>query len=230
MKTLVLIPGYMCNNQMWQNQLTQLKKKYKVIIPELQKGKTINEFSKYTLRSLPDIFSIIGFSMGGFIALDLAINYPKRIDNLILVGTNARSVSKERRILLKKSLLELNNKNYVERFSLSSFQSYFAKRNQHKKNYLKLIKTMVKDCGIKCLTRQTNAILHRPKLIEKLAKIKSRCLIISGSQDRLSTKEMNMELHNKIKNSEIYFVTNSGHFVMLEEFEKFNKKILSWLN
>ena len=41
---------------------------------------------------------------------------------------------------------------------------------------------------------------------------------------------MNMELHNKIKNSEIYFVTKSGHFVMLEEFEKFNKKILSWLN
>ena len=169
MKTLVLIPGYMCNNQMWQNQLTQLKKKYKVIIPELKKGKTINEFSKNTLKSLPDIFSIIGFSMGGFIALDLAINYPKRIDNLILVGTNARSVSKERRILLKKSLLELNNKNYIERFSTSSFQSYFAKRNQNKKNYLKLIKTMVKDCGIKCLTRQTNAILHRPKTHRKIS-------------------------------------------------------------
>ena len=134
MKTLVLIPGYMCNNEMWQNQLSQLKKKYKVIIPNLKKGKTINEFSINTLKSLPDTFSIIGFSMGGFIALNLAINYPKRIDNLILVGTNARSVSKERRILLKKSLLELNNKTYIERFSLSSFQSYFAKRNQHKKN------------------------------------------------------------------------------------------------
>ena len=104
MKTLVLIPGYMCNNEMWQNQLTQLKKKYKIIIPNLKKGKTINEFSINTLKSLPDTFSIIGFSMGGFIALNLAINYPKRIDNLILVGTNARSVSKERRMLLKKSI------------------------------------------------------------------------------------------------------------------------------
>ena len=90
MKTLVLIPGYMCNNEMWQNQLSQLKKKYKVIIPNLKKGKTINEFSINTLKSLPDTFSIIGFSMGGFIALNLAINYTKRIDNLILVGTNAR--------------------------------------------------------------------------------------------------------------------------------------------
>ena len=230
MKTLVLIPGYMCNDHMWQNQLTQLKKKYKVIIPELKQGKTINEFSKHTLKSLPDTFSIIGFSMGGFIALNLAINYPKRIDDLVLVGTNARSVSKERRILLKKSLLELNKKNYIERFSLSSFQSYFAKKNQNKKKYLKLIKTMVKNSGLKCLTNQTKAILNRPELIGKLTKIKSRCLIISGSQDRLSTKEMNIELHTKIKNSEIYFVTKSGHFVMLEEFEKFNKKILKWLN
>ena len=41
---------------------------------------------------------------------------------------------------------------------------------------------------------------------------------------------MNIELHNEIKNSEIYFVTKSGHFVMLEEFGKFNKKILNWLN
>tara|TARA_X000000368_G_scaffold308871_1_gene246845 strand:- start:143 stop:790 length:648 start_codon:yes stop_codon:yes gene_type:complete len=215
---------------MWQNQLTQLKKKYKVIIPELKQGETINEFSKHTLKSLPDTFSIIGFSMGGFIALNLAINYPKRIDDLVLVGTNARSVSKERRILLKKSLLELNKKNYIERFSLSSFQSYFAKKNQNKKKYLKLIKTMVKNSGFKCLTNQTKAILNRPELIGKLTKIKSRCLIISGSQDRLSTKEMNIELHTKIKNSEIYFVTKSGHFVMLEEFEKFNKKILKWLN
>ena len=46
----------------------------------------------------------------------------------------------------------------------------------------------------------------------------------------MGANHANLFLHNKIKNSEIYFVTKSGHFVMLEEFEKFNKKILSWLN
>ena len=41
MKTIVLIPGYMCDDQIWINQLTKLKKKYKVIIPSLKRGKTI---------------------------------------------------------------------------------------------------------------------------------------------------------------------------------------------
>lgn len=227
METLVLISGYMCNDKMWHKQL---KKKYKVVIPDLTKGKSIDEFSANTLKSLPDTFSILGFSMGGFVALNIAINYPKRVNNLILVGTNARTVSKKRRILLKKSLLELNNKNYIERFSMSSFENYFAKINQNKKNYLRLIKTMVEDCGIKCLKRQTNAILERPKLINKLSNIKSRCLIISGSQDKLSTKEMNIELHHEIKNSKLLFITKSGHFVMLEQSKKFNKEITNWLN
>ena len=113
---------------------------------------------------------------------------------------------------------------------MSSFENYFAKINQNKKNYLRLIKTMVEDCGIKCLKRQTNAILERPKLINKLSNIKSRCLIISGSQDKLSTKEMNIELHHEIKNSKLLFITKSGHFVMLEQSKKFNKEITNWLN
>ena len=230
METIVLIPGYMCNNKMWFNQLKELKKKFKVIIPNLKNGKTINEFSINTLKLLPDTFSVIGFSMGGFVAIKLATKYSKRVNNLILVGTNARSVSKERKILLKKSLIELNIKNYVERFSLSSFKSYFAKKNQSNKSYLTLIKKMVKECGFECLNRQTHAILERPELLKQLNKINARCLIISGSKDRLSSKEMNIELHSEIKKSEIYFIKNAGHFVMLEQSKNFNKKILNWLS
>ena len=62
MKTLVLIPGYMCNNEMWQNQLTQLKKKYKVILTgglahifsnSLQYKSTIN--TSITLQGVVEI-------------------------------------------------------------------------------------------------------------------------------------------------------------------------------
>ena len=230
MEKLVLIPGYMCNKKMWHNQLKLLRENYKLIIPNLKQGDSINKFSQNVIKLTHGPFSIMAFSMGGFVALDLAINYPQKVKNIILVGTNARSVSKERKILLKKLLKELNNKNYIEKFSLSSFKSYFAKSNQKKISHLKLIKTMVKDCGFKCLTRQTNAILKRPKFINKLHKINKKCLIISGSQDKLSTKEMNYELHSHIKNSEILFIKNSGHFVMLEQTEMFNLKIRKWLN
>ena len=229
MNTIVLIPGYMSDKNMWLNQLDILKKKYEVIIPKLDSGNSIEEFKKNTLNLLPERFSAIGFSMGGFVALNLAIEEPERVEELILVGTNARSVSKDRKLLLKKSLSELNNENFVSKFSSSSFYSYFAEHNKTNYEYLNLIKEMVKNLGLDCLKKQTQAILERPLLVHLLSKIKSRCLIISGDLDNLSTKEMNEELSNNIINSELCYIKNSGHFVMIEEEKNFNEIILNWL-
>ena len=49
MDTIVLIPGYMCDQNMWSNQLDILKKKYKVIIPQLNIGDSIEKFKNNTL-------------------------------------------------------------------------------------------------------------------------------------------------------------------------------------
>jgi pimeloyl-ACP methyl ester carboxylesterase len=229
MHTIVLISGYMCDKKMWSNQLDILKKKYKVIIPQLDAGNNIQEFKKNTLKLLPEKFSVIGFSMGGFVALKLAIEEVERVEDLVLIGTNARSVSKDRRLLLKKSISELNSENFVSKFSSSSFYSYFAKHNTTNQKYLNLIEDMVKKLGLDCLEKQTKAILERPSLINLLSKIKARCLVVSGELDNLSTKEMNEELSNNIIDSELLYIKNSGHFVMLEEKEEFNKIILNWL-
>ena len=95
--------------------------------------------------------------------------------------------------------------------------------------YLNLIKTMAKKLGFLVFKRQTNAILKRPSVLSKLSKIKLKCLIVSGSNDTLSTKEMNTELKKRIKNSELFFIEKSSHFVMFEQAKKFNNKILEWM-
>ena len=74
-----------------------------------------------------------------------------------------------------------------------------------------------------------NAILKRPSLLNKLSKITSRCLIIVGSDDKLSSKEMNIELKKNIRGSELFFIKQSGHFVMIEQSKKFNKLFFKWL-
>jgi len=167
--------------------------------------------------------------MGGFVALKIAIAEIERVEDLVLIGTNARSVSKNRKLLLNKSISELNSENFVSKFSSNNFYSYFAKHNKTNHRYLNLIKEMVKKLGLECLEKQTKAILERPSLINLLTKIKARCLIISGELDILSTKEMNEELSNNIIDSELQYIKNAGHFVMLEEEEGFNKIILNWL-
>ena len=77
----------MCDGTIWKSLKTKLEnKKYNVIIPELKLGKTIKEFTQHTLKLLPEKFIVVGFSMGGFVALNLAIYYPKKVQKLIQKG------------------------------------------------------------------------------------------------------------------------------------------------
>ncbi len=219
----------MCDENIWKFQIKELRKKYKVIFAKLRKGETVKEYSSNIIKSLPKKFSIIGFSMGGFIALDLSLNHPERVEKLILVGTNGRSISDKRKKFLKKFCDEINKENFINEFCNANINSYFSKINQSNMQYLNLIKTMVKKLGYLVFKRQTNAILKRPSVLSKLSKIKLKCLIVSGSNDTLSTKEMNTELKKRIKNSELFFIKKSSHFVMFEQAKKFNNKILEWM-
>jgi len=219
----------MCDENIWKFQIKELRKKYKVIFAKVRKGETVKEYSSNIIKSLPKKFSIIGFSMGGFIALDLSLNHPERVEKLVLVGTNGRSISDKRKKFLKKFCDEINKENFIDKFCNANINSYFSKINQSNMQYLKLIKTMVKKLGYLVFKRQTNAILKRPSVLSKLSKIKLKCLIVSGSNDTLSTKEMNTELKKRIKNSELFFIKKSSHFVMFEQAKKFNNKILEWM-
>ena len=229
MSNLVLVPGFMCNECIWEYKPEKLYKKFKIKTPSLLHGNSIEEFSISIAKTLPDDSSILGFSMGGFIALKLAIDYPEKVKKLILVGTNARSVSNERKNLLIRSLKFLKKKNYVKDFTENSLKSYFAPHNTKNQFYLDTLNQMTKSLGLECLKRQTNVILNRPSLINYLSKIKSKTLIISGDLDNLSSKEMNEELKNNIPMAELNYIENSGHFVMLEEAKLFYNKVLNWI-
>jgi len=229
MSNLVLIPGFMCNNLIWQYQPKKFSAQFNVRTPDLIKGKTIIEYSDNIAKTLPDNSSVLGFSMGGFVALRLAIDYPNKVKNLILVGTNARSISNERKDLLTRSLKILDNRNYIKNFTENNIKSYVAPHNLKNKFYLDILNSMTKSLGLECLKRQTNAIVNRSSLIDSLSKIKSKTLIISGEADKLSSKDMNEELKKNINMAKYFSIKNSGHFVMLEEAEIFYSKILNWL-
>ena len=142
----------MCDGTIWKSLKTKLEnKKYNVIIPELKLGKTIKEFTQHTLKLLPEKFIVVGFSMGGFVALNLAIYYPKKVQKLILIGSNGRSVSKSRKTLLTKSLNEFNKNNYIEKLSINSLNSYFLKKNKNNKRYTKIMNLMAENLGMQVL-------------------------------------------------------------------------------
>lgn len=116
MSKIILIPGYMCTKSIWDAQISILKKRYNVSISSLKNIATVDDAVQKIINKNKKKISVIGFSMGGFIAIKLAIEYPEILDKLVLIGTNARNISQKRKLLLEKSLTTLNKNNFAKLF------------------------------------------------------------------------------------------------------------------
>ena len=219
----------MCNKKIWDAQISILKKKYSVSIPSLKNIATVDDAVQKIIKKNKKKFSVIGFSMGGFIAIKLAIEYPEILDKLVLIGTNARHISQKRKLLLEKSLTTLNKNNFAKLFYQKNYSSYFSDKDLENISYQNTVYSMAKQLGYKTFLNQTNLIVKRPNQLKKLNKIVSKTLIIRGKNDKLSSNSMNNELNKKIKYSVYKEIKNSSHFVMLEKPKIFNKIVTNFL-
>lgn len=100
---VVLIHGAWSSRRMWEDQVPELARRYRVLVYDLRghglTGPTSREAYPISLFA-DDLDALLehlslervvlcGLSFGGFIALDAALRYPERVGALILVGMGA---------------------------------------------------------------------------------------------------------------------------------------------
>ncbi|MFK7755177.1 MAG: alpha/beta fold hydrolase [Sedimentitalea sp.] len=108
-EVLVLLHGYLGGAAMWDAQVAAFRDRFDVIVPELDGfgGRTdltasasITDSAQRVLDLLGGLgilrFHLVGHSMGGMIAQEMAALAPTRIDRLICYGTGPRGVMPDR--------------------------------------------------------------------------------------------------------------------------------------
>ena len=119
---------------MWKFQENELKKKYNLIIPSLagygasshlSAPSTIKENAKQVFDLLDFLkiekFNLLGHSMGGMIAQEMAAMNLKRINKLICFGTGSIGVLPNRFETIEES------RNNIKKFGLKNVRTKIAK-------------------------------------------------------------------------------------------------------
>ncbi|MFX0004127.1 MAG: alpha/beta fold hydrolase [Promethearchaeota archaeon] len=224
---LIMILGLSCDVNWWTPEIIDaMAKNFNTIIfdnrgvgrtdkPEI--NYSIKMFAEDTI-GLMDALKIekahtLGFSLGGFIAQEIALNYPDRVEKLVLCGTHAAGT---KHLIASDEAMDFilnppeDPKEYVNEFIPLLFTKAYIESNpdfieSYKQRMLKI------PFNLDLYRRQLQGSIF--KTARRAKKIITPTLILQGKHDIIIPPENAEILKKEIHDSKVIMFENAAHFL-----------------
>jgi pimeloyl-ACP methyl ester carboxylesterase len=244
-RPMMLIAGLASDSQSWQPIVDELSQHYLVILLDNRGvGRTKPQDIETSVQHIADdciallgylelsSATLLGHSMGGFVALDCAIRYPSCVSKLILAGTSAFN-SDRNNILFRDWVSYLKSGMDFEHWFRNVFYWIFSKRFFEKKETLNdalrfAIEYPYPQSDI-AFEKQVKAI-EEFDCQEKLPSINPETLIIFGKEDLLFPPEDSIKILQAIPRTSVHLIEDAAHSIHMEQPKEFTDCILHFLS
>jgi pimeloyl-ACP methyl ester carboxylesterase len=225
---LVLIPGLACTAALFAGQVPILERDRRVIIPDHTAHDSMAAIASTILESAPDRFALAGLSMGGYIALEIMLQAPERVDRICLMDTSARADIPEKSAL-RNEALELVERGKYMAVCHSTLDLSIAKSRHIDTTLKAAIIEMAVDTGPDAWARQTRAIMKRANSVPLLKSISCPAMVIVGEEDNLTPMGCAVEMATMIPGARLEVIPDCGHMSSMEQPDTVARLLQEWL-
>jgi pimeloyl-ACP methyl ester carboxylesterase len=244
---LVMIQGFAGNQQAWFFQTPVFKKYYKVIIFDNRGiGRSGRSSEPYTIRTMADDVvrlmdylgidkaHILGLSLGGVVAQEIAISYPERVIKLVLgstfAGKQIRDVHPDmlKAAGVKEGATNADFGSIDFRKLMNTIVSLAFNRMLYRMILLPLSKRSLKSVNAEGYLAQLASVGDYDTL-DRLHLIQAPTLVMTGTGDRLVPPGMSDLIASRIPHARLVKIKGGSHAFFMEMRGKFNKEVLVFL-
>ncbi|MFX1243215.1 MAG: alpha/beta fold hydrolase [Promethearchaeota archaeon] len=244
----VLLRGLSSSLNSWPPySIVQFSKQFKIILFDNRgAGRTDIPDGNYSAKMMADDTiglmdaldikktHILGFSMGGCIAQEIVLNYPKRVSKLILTSSwcgpshGIPPISEVNPFLKMTPLLKEGK---IEQMAKILTESLFPEN--YKKNNPRIIEKVIENYmnntpSLKGFQGQS-AYVDTFDTFDRLPEIKIPTLILHGTEDQILPVENAKILAERIPSAELILIENTGHGMNIQENKLWTQKVLDFL-
>jgi pimeloyl-ACP methyl ester carboxylesterase len=227
-ENLVFLPALMCDHRMYNQQIKYFENKYNVFNFIFTKTTSITRAAELIIKQFKNkSFSLIGTSMGGYIAMEVMKLNSSNVNKIVLISTSWEEDTEERKSYRQQSIEKAKlYKDQVYMVNDDTIKNYIYNFTDNKAN---IIKIMAKDLGKETLINQQQLIMSRTESIEDLKKYNIPTLFICSEHDKITPVEVHKKMHKAVKDSSLVEIKACGHLSPVDNPQIITKELDAFL-
>ena len=212
---LLLLPGLLCDGELWADQVAGLSDVARPRVADLTRHGTIGALAADALaQEDAPRFALAGLSMGGYVAFEILRCAPERVAALALVDTSARPDTPEATDL-RRRMMRLAEQDFAAVVDALT-PKLLHPAHAADPRIVRIVRGMAARVGPEAFARQQRAIIGRPDSRPDLAAIRCPSTVVAGREDALMGPEIHAETASRIPGAELVTIDGCGHLASIE--------------
>jgi pimeloyl-ACP methyl ester carboxylesterase len=225
LRELVLLPGFMCDKDLWTDMVPGLSTLGTIHYGNVYEDSTLEGMARRVLASSPERFVLVGFSMGGFVARVLALLAPERVSGVAFVASSARGYSKEE-TERRKAGYRPGDRPPRAAGDVTTARGLHPDR-ENDPVLLERLRGMQRRLGREVRARQ--AALVRLDGYADLERIACPSLVVACRQDRLRSFAETERMAERLPRARFAILEDCGHMAPLERPRELTALLAAWI-
>jgi pimeloyl-ACP methyl ester carboxylesterase len=225
---LVLVPGLVCDGDLYAEQLAGLADLTEVVVSDVSRGASIGEMAQAALDVAPEQFALAGMSLGGYVVWEVLRRAPQRVTRLALLDTSARPETPAQ-TARRRELIALGDADGFPAVLDALWPAEVAAGRVDDVGLRRRFDAMCQRHGPDVFRRQQEAIVVRADSRPDLAGVRVPTLVLCGRDDAITPLDGHEEMAAGIPGAELVVLDDCGHLSTWERPEQVTAALRGWL-
>jgi pimeloyl-ACP methyl ester carboxylesterase len=227
-RVLAFACAHLTDERLYAAQVETLKADYDCTVFAFRNHDSLGGMAEELLANMPARFTLVGLSLGGYLAFEIIRRQLQRLERVVLMDTTTVADHPARRAGRLADIAKVRERG-IEALIPELPARWLHPAHMQRVDLTNLMSAMARSIGARGQFNQQTAMLARPDSHADLERVRVPTLLVCGREDPVTPVPDHEAMAARVPGARLEIIENCGHLSTIEQPEIVNRVLSNWL-